>query len=88
MYLIALTSDEVTNRRLERACAQCVTGRYGLPFGVLRGTERSRALGFKRGRQVGSGEGWVLYREPPFEPGEPDPSVVLDCLKRAEESPE
>jgi hypothetical protein len=53
-------------------------------LGRYTGVDMDKALAFQPDRQVGHGDDWVLYREPPFnETVEPDPAVVLVWVKEA-----
>lgn len=82
MYFLALTDDvpTIVSSSIEDAVRACVVGEHKANLGVLHGCPRDRALRTKRGRQVGAGDGWVLYREPPAEPGEPEPERVVGAI--------
>ena len=78
MYHLA-TTDECDD--LSEKIGAFLTQR-GVPVLVRhRGADMEQALNYKPDRQLGSGDGWVLWREPPFnEQVEPDGDRVLDWV--------
>lgn len=85
MYFLVLTDDVSADAssHIEDAVRAVVVGRHKANLGVLRDCPRRRALRTKQGRQVGPGNGWVLYREPPAKPGEPEPEEIVGAIPAA-----